>query len=270
MREVQKWFGAMIAQPLQTDHKLPPTTPFRTETKTEAAKYIAPSPTLQPYQRIEIYHQQYWWRLLKSLQNNFPTVTRLFGYDAFNQMLAIPYLSANPPTHWALCRLGETFPEWIRHHYPHEDLYLVAISAEIDWAAQRAFWIGTLPSLDTETRVLTLQPHLHLFHLQADFFTFREIFLKQDVKYYTEHPFPDMEYGDYYFVVFRTLQNRVSWKKLSAAEFFMLSLFKGGNTLDKACAQIEEEGGAVFEEAEKFIPLWFKQWTELQWFGQFL
>ena len=98
-------------------------------------------------------------------------VVRLFGYTSFNREIATPYLSENPPTHWALCQLGQTLPEWIYNHYTAEDRELVALAAQIDAATQVAFWIGALPPIAFEhlsdkeilTKKITLQPHIHLF-----------------------------------------------------------------------------------------------------------
>ena len=143
-----QWFGQMIAQPLQPSQRLPVHSPWGTNQEQEASRYIAPTKTLSAVQRIEIYHQQYWWRLLKCLGQNFPTVVRLFGTESFQQELAIPYLTEHPPTHWALCRLGESFPAWLEAHYLAQDRYLVIQSAQIDWAANHAFWTGSLPAVD--------------------------------------------------------------------------------------------------------------------------
>jgi hypothetical protein len=273
--EVQKWFGAMIAQPMQTNQLLPPLSPFGTDTVCEAEKYIAPSPTLAPYERVQIYHQQYWWRLLKCLQKNFPTLSRLFGEEDFQNHIAIPYLAEEPPSHWSLCRLGETLSRWLERHYREEDRYLVITAAEIDRAADEAFWIGALPQIDFATlsteqtlcKRLFLQPHLHLFSLQGDFFTFRDEFLKQEVAYYNTHPFPEMVYGEYHFVLYRTPKNVVSWKQLSYPEYWVLSQFKEGETIEKVVQKIETKGGDVLEKALSQIPFWFKQWTVLEWFG---
>ena len=76
--ELQEWLGALIAQPLQLDHRLPNLSPFGTPIEKEIEKYVAPSPTLKPFQRVQIYHQQYWWRLVKCMQQNFPMLVRLF------------------------------------------------------------------------------------------------------------------------------------------------------------------------------------------------
>ena len=68
--DLQEWFGKIISQPLTPGHHLPEAS------KKESIRYIAPSPCLEPGKRIEIYYRQYWWRLIKSLQTNFPTLVR--------------------------------------------------------------------------------------------------------------------------------------------------------------------------------------------------
>ena len=182
----------------------------------------------------------------------------------------------HPPSHWALCQLGENFEEWLKIYYQEEDSYLILTAAEIDWAAGKTLWMGTLPSVDfsgltpeeTLSKRLILQPTIHLFSLRGDFFTFREEFLKHEPEHYNTHPFPEMSYGEHHFVLYRTPKNVLSWKEITMAEFQMLSSFKEGHTIDGACAEIEEKGGESFEEALSQIPFWFKQWTVLEWFGQ--
>jgi len=262
LEEIQRWFGKTISQPLTEKQTLPK--------GCGADKYIAPSPTLNAHQRIELYYQQYWWRLLGSLQTNFPTVTRLFGYSLFQQQLAIPYLTQHPPTHWALCRLGETFPDWIAKNYQKEDRYLVLNAARIDWAAQKAFWVKDLPKVDfgklSKNKILNtplvLQPHLKLFSLQGDLFSFRETFLENEPDYYTSHPFPKMNFGECHFVLYRTLKNRVSWEKISLDELNFLKQFQKPRTIDQVCSIIEQTEKIVTD-----IPIWFQKWTVFEWFG---
>jgi hypothetical protein len=273
--KIQKWFGSIIAQPLQENQLLPTLAPSGMGIEQEAAHYIAASPTLKPYQRIQLYHQQYWWRLLKCLQSNFPMLLRLFGEAPFQHQLAIPYLTAHPPNDWALCKLGESLPQWLQEHYQQEDRYLVVSAAKIDWAAGEVFWIESLPKIDfaqlspekTLSTTLILQPFIHLFALEGDFFTFREEFLRHEPGHYNASPFPPMVYGKYHFVLYRTPRNMLTWKEISQGEFWMLSQFKRGNTIGKVCAQLEEKGGEILEESLAQFPFWFKQWTVLEWFG---
>lgn len=258
--EIQKWFGAMISQPLQPDNAIAPITPFGTEVKVEAAKHIAPSPALESYQRIQIYHQQYWWRLLKCLQENFPSLTNLYGHESFNQKIGIPYLSENPPTHWALCRLGQSLPIWLeKHNFPTE-------LAHIDAAAQRAFWMAAYSPIDfaalseqeTLTKKLFLQPHVHLFSFEEDFFSFREALLNKENA--------ELKKGKCFFALYRNPKNQVKWKELMIGEYNFLALFKEGMAIQEACLEIEKKGGKSLQEAEELLPLWFREWTFLQWF----
>lgn len=265
--EIQKWFGVLISQPLQADNLIPQTTPFGTEIEEEARKHIAPSPSMKPFKRLELYHQQYWWRLLKCLQQNFPTLARLYGYERFNLEIGIPYLSQNPPSHWALCRLGQTLPNWFK------DKDLERDAARLDAAAQASFWSeekrpADLSSEDTIRKKLLLQPHVHLFELGGDLFTFRETLLSEDVSYWRDHPFPEIRQGACYFVLYRNLKNEVKWKEISEGEFRLLTLFQKGMSIQEACAQIESEGGTAHEEAEELLPLWFREWTYLKWFQE--
>jgi hypothetical protein len=265
--EIQKWFGKLIAQPLQPDNHIPVMTPFGTTIEEEAAKYIAPSPTLRPFKRIELYHQQYWWRLLKCLQENFPTLARLYGYERFNLEIGIPYLAENPPSHWALCRLGQSLPEWFK------DKDLERDTASIDAAAQAAFWNEEKEPCDLGRegileKTLFLQPHVHLFELGGDLFTFRETLLEQEVSYWRNRSFPEIRQGTCYFVLYRNPKNQVRWKEISIGEYCLLTLFQKGTSIQEACARIEAEGGEPFKEAEELLPLWFREWTYLKWFRE--
>ena len=96
---IQKWFASVITQPLTCDHNIPLLAPNGKPIAIDSAQYILPSKTLAPHERVELYYRQYWWRLLDVLQENFPLVTRLFGYQSFNEKIGIPYLTAHPSTH---------------------------------------------------------------------------------------------------------------------------------------------------------------------------
>lgn len=271
--EIQKWFGALISQPLQEDHKIAKKTPFGTDVKQEAKKYIAPSPTLAPYQRIELYHQQYWWRLLGCLQDNFPLLVRIHGYTFFNQEMGVPYLTAHPPNHWGLFQLGQTLPDWLREQGFCD---LDCDVASIDAAAQRTFWIGAAEPVDFSalseqeilSKKLTLQPHVKLFELGGDLFTFRSTVLSEEVAYWENNPLPEVKEGCSYFVLYRSLINEVRWKQLSFGESRLLTYFNEGATIQEACERLEKEGGQAYKEAEELLPLWFREWTFLKWFQE--
>lgn len=268
--ELQKWLGSLIRQPLAEDECLP----LNTVVQELCARHITPSKTLKPYERVQIYHRQYWWRLINCLMDSFPMVLRLFGKQQFQQLIAIPFLTDHPPTSWALAKLGACLPNWLETCYQAKDRPLVISSAEIDWAASKAFWIKADPKPDfadcsqeqTLSLRLGLQSHISLFSLEADFFSFREELLLNEPDYYNHNPFPSMSYGRYHFALYRTPKNGVTWTRLTLGQFWVLSRFQEGCTIEELCLELDNGESQIKEEALARIPFWFKEWTVVEWF----
>lgn len=271
---LQKWFATMITQPILPSQQLPSQTPFGSEVSLEAEKHITPSKQLKAHQRIEIYHQQYWWRLIGCLQENFPTLIRLFGFDSFDQQLAIPYLADSPPSHWALSCLGATLPRWIAKNYKGRDLDFVKKMALLDRAAQASFSapsvepvdFSTLTEREILTKKLTLQPHIHLFELPGDLLSFRDALLAKDVDHWSSHPFPQLSCGNSFFVVHRNQRNQVQWQEISSGEHRFLTLIKKNLSIQDVCDRISKEGGRQYLQAQEEMAFWLREWVYLQWF----
>jgi hypothetical protein len=121
LKETQEWFGSIISRAIDGNSQMNPISPTGRPMREEAWDHIRPSPTLQPAQRIQIYNQQYWWRLVNTLQESFPLVTRLFGFHAFNFTIAMPFLLKYPPNDWTLNSLGDRLPRWIEEEYKADD-----------------------------------------------------------------------------------------------------------------------------------------------------
>lgn len=274
LNAVQDWFASIITRPIDADNHMNLISPSGNPMEEEACKYIAPSPTLRPHQRIELYNQQYWWRLLSTLQEIFPLVTRLFGYFGFNQEIAFPYLVKYPPDHWSLIELGKHMNKWIIEDYHQNDQRLVYDSACLDWAFNDAFTIKQMPPLDLSnipepgtpesllTVTLYLQPHIHLFSWNYNLFPFRHAFLAESPDYWLENDFPELPKGDFCFIVYRDAYNDICWKQISKAEYHLLVLFKnGGSTIEKACQFLEKQDQSICEEAQQHLHQWFQEWT---------
>lgn len=277
LKDIQQWFASIITRPIDMDNRMQPVSPSGTPMEKEAWTYIAPSHTLQPAQRIELYNQQYWWRLLTTLQEDNPFLVRLFGYTDFNQTIAIPFLEAYPPNHWNLNFVSRRIPQWVSESYQAPDKKLVLNAALIDHAYSNSFFAAHRPPINLDTlpvkgdisslldHTIYLQPHIYLFQLDRDLFSFRREFLKQEPDYWIDNNFPEMIKGrEFYFVLYRNLQNNITWREVGEAEFGMLSQFKNGTTVERACQWLEQQDH-LLEEAEKGLPKWFKEWTISQW-----
>jgi hypothetical protein len=273
LQSTQEWFAGVITSPLVDDYAhIGSDDYFVAE---QAGKYIVPSPTLNPYQRIQIYNQQYWWRLLKSMHENFPFAVRLFGYNAFNEEIAIPYLLKYPPNHWSLLLLGEKLPKWISEDYHAPDRPLVLNAVILDLAYTDCFVAEQKKPLNLEnvgenpedllSQTFYLQPHIHLFKWEYDLMAFRQIFLKEEVEYWLENDFPPLtKEKTQFFILYRTLGNQMAWKELSEAEFTLLEILKKGSSLEAACDFLESQE-ALYEQTAQNLQNWLKEWTLRQW-----
>jgi hypothetical protein len=244
----------------------------------EAAEHIVPSPTLRPAQRIQIYNQQYWWRLLNILHDIYPMLTRLFGYYDFNRTIAVPYLTKCPPRHWSLNLLGDRLVGWLEEDYHAEDKDLVIDAARIDFAFNDSFLAGELPPLAEDLnpdgggmdevleKPLFLQPHIHLFKMKHHLFDFRNELLEKEPEYWLENDFPLLKKEkSYYFVLYRNGVNDISWKEISAGEHHLLELFHKGISVDNACQWLEKQDGELSEAAMENLQQWFQEWAQRGW-----
>lgn len=222
--------------------------------------HITPSPTLTPEQRIEIYNQQYWYRLLAILHEDFPLLVRLFGYRDFNQIIGVPYLTAYPPKSWSLNKVPTNILKWFDQSYHQNDREIVRLAAEIDLAYHDSFIAKNVPPLQGDpeklfTKQLKLQPHLHLIHANRDLLPHRQTFLNQEVEYWIDAPFPNISHEETYYAIFRTKNMRIAYKTLSPKEFNCLKSIEQGKNLQEICNQTPSEE----------LPFWIQEWSMRHW-----
>lgn len=272
LRETQQWFGKIITQRIDPESHINPIAPSGKPIKEEAPIYIAPSPTLEPYRRIELYHQQYWWRLLNILQESFPLTVRLFGYTDFNEILGKPYLLAYPPCTWSLNPLGNRLAEWVEKHYDKDDKSLILNAVKLDYVYIDSFVTAESPPLSGEDesslmeKRLTLQPHVKLFSFPYDLCSFRKAVLQESVEYWIDHPFPTMaKKKKYFFVVARTLSKDIGWTEISLPEYLVLEQFIQPKTVMEMCEWLEKQKREVVNVASKNLQIWFQSWTARRW-----
>lgn len=275
LKELQCWFGELISAPMLPGSKIREKTAHGAAIVDAAERYILPSPKLQAWQRLQLYNQQYWWRLLDAYQENFPLLTRLFGPDDFNGALAIPCLTQAPPDHWSLGQLGAQLVDYIDHNYHAEDRNLVLDAARLDLAYLRAFVAPSRPPLHLEqlneqeagdlvNMQLYLQDHLFLFKLHGNLFQFRDTLIRESSDYWLSHDFPQMQPGNYY-ALFQGPERQLRWRALMAAEHFLLERLAHGSSLAQACDELEVTDDTLCNEALENLHLWCQEWILRGW-----
>lgn len=278
LKNTQLWFGSIIGRPIDVDSRMNPVSPSGKPMEEEAWDFISPSPTMKPADRIQLYNQQYWWRLLNAMQETFPLVTRLFGYHDFNQIISIPYMVKYRPQDWSLSTIGDFLPQWIQEEYSQTDKQLIYDSARIDLAYTHSFLAGQKPIIEAKNmkngedlealldKVLYLQDHVHLFEMNYDLFAFRTEFLKKEPNYWIENDFPTLKKEKrYHFVLYRTQYNDIYVKEIPPEEYQLLSLFRQGWTIDQACEWLEGQDKSFYEKAMQDLQQWLQEWVVLRW-----
>lgn len=281
LKQLQQWFASVITLPLGPENSISEIGPLGHEPMcVEAARYVTASPQLAAYKRLEIYNQQYWWRLLSALRDAFPTLVRLFGYDSFNQVIAIPFLTQHVPDHWALYAIGQKLPQWLQENYhTASDRPLVLACAELDQAFNQAFVAAHHPlaiaaeGLDITgvqalmQQPLALQRHVSLFWWPWDLLAWRKIFLEKEVEHWIDNEFPPLKKeGPYYVVLYRTGKNNIVAESISCEHHYFLSLFKEQRSLEQIC-QAAEKGcdEASYMHICQNLASWIKLWLARQW-----
>lgn len=273
IRSIQEWFATVISQPLTESDAIQPISYSGNPVEEEAQKFISGSCKLKPHKRLEIYNQQFWFRLFNFLEANFPLTSRLLGRDKFKKV-ATEFLVDNPPDHWSLTFLGKNFPKWIKpKNYPK----LIEHSIEIDALCYASSLSSKQPAISLETfknqdpnilldTTLFLQPHLFLVHYPYDLFMFREEVLKRDLEYSRNTSTASLQESDvHYFVVFRTRNNNLAWQNIRETEFQLLQMLQKGCTILTLCDWIEHQDTSLQTEMAKNVQKFVQRWILNEW-----
>ncbi len=171
---LQRRVAAAIMSPLTGSDSLAPRTAAGRSMRAEAGELIKPNDRLTAFERLEIYSRSYWFRLLDSLQEDFPGLAAVLGVRAFGRC-ARAYLAACPSRSFTMRNLGSRLPGWLRKHpeFAGPVPELAIDMARLEWAHVEAFDGPEVKPLGPEDLLeltpgmkLALQPHITLLALR--------------------------------------------------------------------------------------------------------
>ena len=267
LRRMQAEFGRAARTPLSFAtgrmHCLPDAYP---EAATDA---VRPRGMQTPRERLAVYNEQYWFRLLTVLQDNFPLLARTLGFWDFNQ-LATDYLSAHPSREPFLEGLAWKLPAFLRKVERFATPLNLQIAA-VDLAALRAFHASGRAPLDprglepAEAALLAsipleFQPWFSLVEEDWNLAANRRTMLEG------AGTAPEFRETKGYWAVHRC-EGVVNWGALEHPAFLLLSALLAGESLGEACESVA--CSLPVTEAEAFaanLAGWFSEWTALGWF----
>lgn len=213
---------------------------------------------LQPSQRLSVYNQQYWFRLLTIMQEEYPLLQKLMNLYDFNQLVS-DYLTEYPSSSPSLRYLSNTFLPFMQNSsrwndpqlieaatldYIHIQCFDAAKKAPIDQEELRDTFLG-----DPESCRLKVQPHLFLF---------KESWNLVEMRAGSEKELRE-EAG--YWLIYR--DNHVTQSQpCLKAEYLCLDYIKEGLALGMVFERLEGElDEEEFDEMEKQLSNWFEHWS---------
>jgi len=251
----------------------------------EAAQAILkPNDRLTSFDRLQIYNQQYWWRLLGTLAEDFRGLRAVLGERKFDR-LAVAYLTACGSTSWSLRDLGQHLEEFIREHpeltAPHHPLALEM--ARVEWARVIAFDGPENPRLDPQRIVgrpasrirLGLQPHITLLELH---YPIDEICRR--LKRTEADPASNAVSGGVrprrlrvtakptakpICLAVHRLDFSVYYKRLEPEAWRLLLALRGGETLERACGIAFANSLEAEQVTTSKVQGWFALWMRFGW-----
>lgn len=128
-------------------------------------------------ERVSIYANMYFFRLLDCLAEDFPALHVVVGHERFHE-LASDYLAAHPSEHPSLRMLGRHLGDFLEAHPPSAERPWLADLARFEWALLEAFDApDALPVEEDRLRAvgaedwpmlrLTLAPSLQVIEARA-------------------------------------------------------------------------------------------------------
>lgn len=275
-----------IMRPLTSGENTQRTWIDGTPTSQIAASFIKPNDRLSSLERLQIYNQQYWWRLLGCFSEDFRGVRAVIGERKFDR-LAVAYLKECGSKSWSLRNLGQFLPGFLEKHpeltAPKSSLALDM--ARVEWARVVAFDGPSRPKIDPhrlgnvspEKLRLGLQPYVTLLELRHPIDTLIKKLRESQV----ETGSASNAVGETHRRKTRVLRSKpgaepihlaahrvdcsVYYKRLAPEAFHLLNALRDGMTLADACEHAFSGSATPPEESAGLLREWFANWTRLGW-----
>jgi len=208
---------------------------------------------LSPAESLELYHRQYWFRLLDSIAEDFPVLQKMAGEDTFWALMEA-YLLACPSGSFTLRHLGSRMADFTAGWDGLDERQQRWFSsiARLEYAYMEIYEAGEWEVVTPEefaTAELGLQPHVRLLHLPvpADLCAEWEEFAPEDE-------------SEVHIAVWRGPNGRASQCRLDSTEFLLLQRLRRGGSL---MSLFEEPADREPDPSE--VSEWFTHWQGRGW-----
>lgn len=258
LEQTQREFFSALLMPLRgrsrTSTELAPVEEGHSEEfLAKAEELMKRGSNLSPAESLELYHRQYWFRVLDSIAEDFPVLRRMAGEGDFWKLMEA-YLLACPSSSFTLRHLGSRLADFTAGWEGLDEVRRCWFSAiaRLEYACMEVYeaaeWEAVRPE-QFATAELGLQPHVRLLALPvpADLCAGWEAFVPGE-----EPPV--------WLAVWRGENGGACRVRLDPMEFALLGRLRAGGTLAGLFADPMEREPSPEEVSE-----WFSRWQEHRW-----
>lgn len=288
LAQLQRWLQRVITHPggisagVAEGGSLPTPDASAAATSGKAAleQVILPSARRTSEQRLNVYHQAYFARLIGCLEEQFPAVESVIGESLFRQFAA-GYLEQHPPDQYTLARLADHFAEFLDRTRPPQSpaagapdgTQFVVDLARLEWHIDQVFdgpGVEQQPTLDASqlqsirpedwpAACLTPAPCLRLLE-----------FATPVSRWYTEFRAgrdAAIPPGEPSYLALSRREYVVQRHELSQAQYALLSRLVAGETIGAAINNhLAATDDDDIDQLAASLQNWFSQWAAAGYF----
>jgi hypothetical protein len=289
LEAIQRQMARAVMTPLTPSEHMQRRAPGGGDMRRYASRFIKPNDRLTSFERLEIYNRQYWWRLLASMQEDFPGLRALLGDRRFEAM-AKAYIVDCPSTSFTLRNLGSKLEGWLRKHpkWAGRKQQLALDIVRLEWADIEAFDAKAEPALLPEDLAsaaggnikLHLQPYIQLLDCKYpvddlllavrdtdEDSTVASNAFSEKRKRRRVRATAKLKPSEIFLAVHR-VDDSVYFRRLDREEFQILRALREGKTLARAIELGFQKSRTPPSERAVTVQEWFQHWATLGWFCQ--
>jgi hypothetical protein len=283
--ELQQRMMKAVMQPLTSSNRIVPKTPAGRPMRIEVSEFITPNDRMAAIERLEIYSRSYWFRVLESLNDDFPGLRAVLGKRAFDR-LSRAYLADCPSQSFTLRNLGSRLEGWLRRNprYAGSRQALALDMVRLEWAHIEAFDSAAEKVLGPEDMLelgpgfrAGLQPYIRLLaldypvdglriqvnHAAEEHEAASNAVLKRKYRSLSQRV-TRMKRERIYLAVHR-IDFAVYYRRIAAEEYGLLNALREGQPFGRAIQTGFKDSPITNGEQPSMLEQWFAAWAELGW-----
>jgi hypothetical protein len=270
--ELQRWMKWIITDPRGVEDALlgPPS-----EKVANIERYLEPKPGARHLlaveehctssDRLSIYAEAYFSRIVESLEADFPRLRAVLGEFPF-QKLAADYLKAFPSRSYNIGEVGKNLPAFTTEYQATENIPFLPELASLEWELIESFYAPNAPAFDPATvaelaehwelLLVTLEPAAKVLRSKWPL----DLFWAWD----NEQNLPcSVEASDECAFLLWRQSGSVYLEKISPSEALALEALQKGETISRCLTLLSRqmEQNSASEDLETLVATLFGKWA---------